>query len=131
MAGNDEDRMSEEELLGQMKCVCLCQPQMRSPWLSVIWSSLIFAAFETTSGALSHIIHKLAENQDVQERLRQELVAARDDRDLIPYDELVALPYLEAVCRETLRLWVHRYYILRVELALTFGVCQVLSSCDN
>ena len=66
---------------------------------------MIFAAFETTSGALTHIIHKLAENQDVQERLRKELVAARDGRDMIPYDELVALPYLEAICRETLRLY--------------------------
>ena len=32
-------------------------------------------------------------------------MAARDGRDSIPYDELVALPYLEAVCRETLRLY--------------------------
>ncbi|KAK7688260.1 hypothetical protein QCA50_008630 [Cerrena zonata] len=86
MAGSEEDRMSDEELKGQM-------------------TSLIFAAFETTSGALSHIIHKLSEHQDVQERLRQELIAARDGRDAIPYDELVALPYLEAICRETLRLY--------------------------
>lgn len=65
---------------------------------------MIFAAFETTSGALSHILHKLSEHQDVQEKLRQEITAAREGRDSIPYDELVALPYLEAVCRETLRL---------------------------
>ena len=58
---------------------------------------------DTTSGALSHILHMLALHQDAQERLRQELLNAQHDGD-IPYDQLVSLPYLEAVCRETLRL---------------------------
>lgn len=59
---------------------------------------------ETTSGALARILHKLAQCQDIQEKLRQELIAARGDRDNIPYDELVSLPYLDALCRESLRL---------------------------
>ena len=61
---------------------------------------------ETTSGALARILNKLAEHQDVQDKLRQEIIAARGEREEIPYDELVSLPYLEAVCRETLRLCV-------------------------
>ena len=69
-------------------------------------STLIFAAMETTSGALARILNKLAEHQDVQDKLRQEIIAARGEREEIPYDELVSLAYLEAVCRETLRLWV-------------------------
>ena len=102
MQASDEDRMSDTDLMGQIKYVFLICNKNHCLILS---SSLIFAAFETTSGALSHIIHKLSEHQDVQERLRNELMAARDGRDSIPYDELVALPYLEAVCRETLRLY--------------------------
>ena len=62
---------------------------------------------DTTSNALSRILHLLAQNPSVQEKLRAEIVEARGgpegDAD-IPYDELVNLPYLDAVCRETLRL---------------------------
>ena len=59
---------------------------------------------ETTSGALARILNKLAEHQDIQDKLHQEIIAARGERDEIPYDELVSLPCMEAVCRETLRL---------------------------
>lgn len=50
-------------------------------------------------------MHILADRQDVQDKLRAEIVEARDGED-IPYDTLVELPFLDAVCRETLRLWV-------------------------
>lgn len=40
----------------------------------------------------------------MQERLRQEVTAARKDGD-IGYDILMGLPYLDAVCRETLRMY--------------------------
>lgn len=59
---------------------------------------------ETTSGALAHILQLLAEHQDVQDKLREEIITARGDREQMEYDELMSLPYLEAVCRETLRL---------------------------
>lgn len=67
--------------------------------------TLIFAAMDTTSGALSRILHLLAMHQDVQNKLRQEIAEARKQKggDLA-YDELVSLPYLDAICRETLRL---------------------------
>lgn len=58
---------------------------------------------DTTSNALSHIIYLLAEHPSVQEKLREEVTSAFDTDD-IPYDELVDLPYLDAICRETLRL---------------------------
>ncbi|KAG5653381.1 hypothetical protein H0H81_000768 [Sphagnurus paluster] len=41
----------------------------------------------------------------VQEKLRRELQEAREQYGEIPHDELVALPYLDAICRETLRLY--------------------------
>lgn len=59
---------------------------------------------ESTSGALAHILQLLSEHKDVQQRLREEIITARAGRDYIDFDELMALPYLEAVCRETLRL---------------------------
>lgn len=49
------------------------------------------------------MLHLLAIHQDIQAKLRQELLEHCPDGDL-PHDELVALPYLDSVCRETLRL---------------------------
>ena len=68
-------------------------------------STFIFAAMDTTSNALSIILQLLAEHEDVQEKLRQEILEASKGEDL-EYDALVSLPYLDAVCRETLRLCV-------------------------
>ena len=67
-------------------------------------STLTFTAMDTTSNALARIIHILSTHQDVQSKLRQEIVDARSRHGNLGYDELVALPYLDAVCRETLRL---------------------------
>ena len=64
----------------------------------------MFAATDTTSSAVSRILYLLAEHPDVQERLRKEIVGARLERGDLSFDDLFELPYLEAVCRETLRL---------------------------
>ncbi|KAK7676950.1 hypothetical protein QCA50_020068 [Cerrena zonata] len=86
MNASDEDKLSEEELLGQM-------------------SILIFAATDTTTTALSQALHLLAEHPDIQDKLRAEIKDAQAKTGgEIPHDELMALPYLDAVCRETLRL---------------------------
>lgn len=66
----------------------------------------MFAATDTTSSALSRILHLLATHPDIQERLQQEIEDAFEsngEQDL-SYDELLSLPFLDAVCRETLRL---------------------------
>lgn len=60
---------------------------------------------DTTSNALSLTLWRLAKNPAAQDRLRKEVLdaqAAHDGGD-IGYDDLVALPYMDAVCRETLR----------------------------
>lgn len=62
---------------------------------------MIFAAMDTTSNALSRILVILGENPEAQERLRQEIIDAGEDPD---YDTLIGLPYMDAICRETLRL---------------------------
>ncbi|KAG5730703.1 Leukotriene-B(4) omega-hydroxylase 2 [Termitomyces sp. T112] len=83
---SEEDKVSDEEVLGQM-------------------SSFIFAATDTTSNALSRTLHLLASQPEIQERLRAEVTEAREAHGGdIPYDDLVSLPFMDAVCRETLRL---------------------------
>ncbi|OBZ67957.1 Docosahexaenoic acid omega-hydroxylase CYP4F3 [Grifola frondosa] len=76
MSASTEDRLPEDELIAQM-------------------SGLIFAAMDTTSNALSRILHTLAQHPDVQDRLRKEILDARDGKDL-DYDDLVDLPYMDA-----------------------------------
>ncbi|KAI8969791.1 cytochrome P450 [Trametes punicea] len=85
-AVSEEDRLPDVELLGQM-------------------SSIIFAAMDTTSNGMARILHLLAQHPDVQDRLRSEILEAKAHCDQLDYDELHALPYLDAVCRESLRLY--------------------------
>ena len=61
---------------------------------------------DTTSNALSITLMLLSERPGVQQKLREEILSTFDDQDNFDYDKLVALPYLDAVCRETLRLCV-------------------------
>ena len=67
-------------------------------------SLLVFAATDTTSNSLARVFHLLAQHHDVQDKLRAEILEAGPSGEDIPYDTLVTLPYLDAVCRETLRL---------------------------
>lgn len=66
----------------------------------------MIAGHNTTANALARILHLLAQNPEVQGKLRQEITEARAGGDL-PYDELMALPYLDAVVRESMRLSVN------------------------
>jgi len=85
MKASDDDKLPEEELIAQM-------------------STLVFAATDTTTTALVQVLQLLSVHQDVQEKLRQEIRQARVAGEDLPYDVLVDLLYLDAVCRETLRL---------------------------
>ncbi|KAI0738092.1 cytochrome P450 [Daedaleopsis nitida] len=103
MAAADEEKMSDEEILAQT-------------------STFILAGMDTTSNALSRILHQLATHPDVQHKLRAELMEATGGgvTDL-HHDDLVKLPYLDAVCRETLRVFAPVLLIARSatkELAL-------------
>ncbi|KAF5327121.1 hypothetical protein D9619_004725 [Psilocybe cf. subviscida] len=88
MVASKDETMTENEVLGQM-------------------SSLIFAAMDTTSGALSRTLYLLSQHPDVQDRLRQEIIEAKEHNggEDLSYDTLVSLPYLDAICRETLRVY--------------------------
>lgn len=80
--------------------------------ISVLASTFILGGMDTTSNALSRILHLLAQKPVVQERLREEIIEARGGDD-IAYDNLVKLPYLEAVCRETMRLYPPVQFVIR------------------
>ncbi|KAH8101250.1 cytochrome P450 [Cristinia sonorae] len=85
MLAPEGERLGEDELKGQM-------------------CTLLFAATDTTSGALTQILQLLAEHPDVQDKLRAEIIGAYQDGE-VPYDSLIGLPYMDAICRETLRLY--------------------------
>ncbi|KAJ3890870.1 cytochrome P450 [Lentinula edodes] len=91
MKASKEDRLDEDEVISQ---------------IDEYHSTLLFAATDTTSSALSRLVFLLSKHQDIQEKLRQEVTEARrnNNGEDLSYHELNSLPYLDAVCRESLRL---------------------------
>ena len=75
----------------------MSDPQIRDELIT-----LLAAGHETTAIALAWAMYWLHRNPDTLERLRAELATLGDDPDL---DAIAQLPYLEAVCHETLRLY--------------------------
>jgi len=68
--------------------------------------TLLVAGHETTATALSWALYWLATRPEVQERLRQELEDARSAPNApLEWSALLRLPYLQAVCNETLRIY--------------------------
>jgi cytochrome P450 len=84
----------------------LCARDLWILTLRISCRVFVLAATDTTSSALSRISHLLALHPDIQDKLRQELKEACEENDSeeLTHDQLGALPFLEAVCRETLRL---------------------------
>lgn len=78
------ERLPDAELLGQMNV-------------------FLFAGTDTTSTAMSRALQELALNPELQDRLRNEITDATTHGDL-DYDQLLALPLMDAVFRETLRM---------------------------
>lgn len=67
--------------------------------------SVVFflAGYETTASTLSFCIHQLAVNPDIQEKLYQEVKTLVDNGEKLNYNNVMKLPYLDAVISETLR----------------------------
>ncbi|KAJ7915756.1 cytochrome P450, partial [Mycena leptocephala] len=65
-------------------------------------SIIIFAATDTTSSSLNRLLHIIAQNPDIQDKLRAEILGHPETMD---HDTIVGLPYLDAVIRETMRLY--------------------------
>lgn len=68
-------------------------------------STFIVAGHDTTTSAVCRVLHTLSEHQDIQTKLREEVTAARKEYGDLDYDTLMALPLLDAICRETMRVY--------------------------
>ena len=66
-------------------------------------SFLMFAAHDTTTSALSHLVMLLGQHPDIQENLRQECRSL--NKEYLDYDDLEKLPNLENAFFESLRLY--------------------------
>ena len=76
------------------------------PYIKGIYRTMILAGMDTTANSLAHVLQLLADRPETQEKLRQEILQAVESEgegDTLDFDMVMALPYLEAVCRETLR----------------------------
>ncbi|KAG1781986.1 cytochrome P450 [Suillus placidus] len=92
----NETKLTDAELLGQMNV-------------------MIFAGLDTTTSALARCVYLLAQHPRVQARLRSEISDAmkssrlQEEDDIpsaeLPYDVLMSLPFLDAIVKETLRLY--------------------------
>jgi len=61
----------------------------------------ILAGHETSSTGLTWFLYSMTQHQDIQAKLRKELLAFPNDRPSM--DELNALPYLDCVLKEVMR----------------------------
>lgn len=104
MKASGEDRLPEDQLIGQMSYVSLRQPSFARILNNLVCRIIIFAAMDTTSNTMARILQLLATHPDVQTKLRREIIDAKAVGRPLDYDQLHNLPYLDAVCRETLRL---------------------------
>ncbi|KAH9923757.1 cytochrome P450 [Epithele typhae] len=104
MAAGEKDRLTEEELIAQV-------------------STFVLAGMDTTSIATSRVLHILASKKDAQTKLRNEILEAQAGTE-VSYDTLMELPFLDAVCRETLRVYapvttISRYAVKDTVLGLS------------
>ncbi|KDN37112.1 hypothetical protein RSAG8_10387, partial [Rhizoctonia solani AG-8 WAC10335] len=67
----------------------------------------IFAGYETTSSTIARILDVLANNPEIQDKLRSEVLKRQEEG-------VLELPYLDAVVKETLRLYAPASYISRI-----------------
>lgn len=91
------------------------------------------AGTDTTSNSLVQLMQLLSQYPKVQENLRAEIKRAQEEYgDDIPYDILVSLPYMDAICRETLRLYVIPHNITKYRYAnISPGILLQASSSES
>ncbi|XP_039490798.1 cytochrome P450 6a2-like [Drosophila santomea] len=64
------------------------------------------AGFETSSATMSYCLYELAQNQGIQDRLRNEIQTVLEEHEgQLTYDAVKAMTYLNQVISETLRLY--------------------------
>ncbi|KAI1794444.1 cytochrome P450 [Ganoderma leucocontextum] len=105
-SSSEKERLTDDELIGQINTLMI--------------------GGDTVTTAVARVFWILAREQDAQARLRSEIRRAKmtvaaehgledeGEKVPLPYDTLVSLPYLDAVVRETLRLYPPTSLINRV-----------------
>lgn len=79
--------------------------------------TFMFEGHETTAMAICWTLFALGNHPDIQERVREEVLGAGPE-----WQDIVALPYLEKVVKESLRLYPPVFYIARTnEHGITLG----------
>mmetsp|Transcript_22572 Transcript_22572/g.27619 ORF Transcript_22572/g.27619 Transcript_22572/m.27619 type:complete len:368 (+) Transcript_22572:66-1169(+) len=71
--------------------------------------TMMWAGHDTTAAGLSFCLYRMSVHQDVQKRLREEIIQCKSDngipsQDPLPHELVMKLPFLNAVVMETLRL---------------------------
>ncbi|KAJ6570189.1 cytochrome P450 [Mycena vulgaris] len=91
----ENQRLSDEEVIGQIP-------------------TFFIAGNETTSSAIAWALHALSINREAQAKLREELLSVSTENPT--YEELNALPYLENVVRETMRVHSPLAFVTRMTM---------------
>ncbi|EED77106.1 predicted protein, partial [Postia placenta Mad-698-R] len=110
MATDMEDRLTDDELLGQI-------------------SSFVLAGTDTTASVVTQILQHLAEHTAIQDRLRQELNDV--DVEHISFTALMKLSYMDAVVKETLRLYDDIYSPTRTQKDVVIPLASPLRTLDG
>ncbi|CAG9859382.1 unnamed protein product [Phyllotreta striolata] len=61
------------------------------------------AGFETTSSTVSYTLYELCLNKNIQNKLRQEILASIKEHNGLTYDGVLGMKYLDMCIKETLR----------------------------
>lgn len=72
------------------------------------------AGYETSSTTLTYVAYELAMNMDIQERVREEIKSIVElHNDLVTYEAVFEMPYLECVINEALRKYPPALFMVR------------------
>lgn len=94
------------DILLAMKREAIDLPESKAKELDyIVAQAAIFqtAGFETSSSTMTMALFELANNEDIQERLRAEINDYFGSEDHIDYERIQEMPYLTKVVNETLR----------------------------
>ena len=102
------EKLTDEELTAQVSSVLTYSSLCFEDFKLIELRTMILAGMDTTANSLARVLQLLSEHPEVQETLRKEIMDATDDAgsSTVDYDTLMALPYMDAVCRETFRVYV-------------------------
>ncbi|KAF9060705.1 cytochrome P450 [Rhodocollybia butyracea] len=106
-----EERMSDADVIAQIP-------------------TFLIAGFETTSTSLTWAFLALSQHQEIQDKLREELLGVSTATPSM--DELNELPLLDAFLRETLRLYAPLIHIMRAaEKDDIIPLAHPITDCDG